>query len=112
MAEKAVVSVKGGGNVGVAMIRDLIATIEREGAKIGVILTLEDSTTTMRRDVTAAGLTRVRCMASFNEFKFSRSRIRSGPKAASALDRPERLPQGRTRDLEQTRRSLIVTTSS
>lgn len=56
IAEKAVVSVKGGGNVGVAMIRDLIATIEREGAKIGVFLTLEDPTTTMRREATAAGL--------------------------------------------------------
>jgi len=55
IAEKAVVSVKGGGNVGVAMIRDLIATIEREGAKIGVFLALEDPTTTMRREATAAG---------------------------------------------------------
>jgi len=54
--EKAVVSVKGGGNVGVAMIRDLIATANREGAKIGVFLTLEDLTTAMRREASAAGL--------------------------------------------------------
>lgn len=54
--EKAVISVKGGGNVGVAMIRDLIATIEREKAKIGVMLTLEDPTTIMRREATGAGL--------------------------------------------------------
>lgn len=54
--EKAVVSVKGGGNVGVGMIRDLIATVEREKAKIGVMLTLEDPTTTMRREATGAGL--------------------------------------------------------
>lgn len=53
--EKAVVSVKGGGNVGVGMIRDLIATAEREGAKIGVFLTLEDPTTRMRVEATAAG---------------------------------------------------------
>jgi site-specific DNA-methyltransferase (adenine-specific) len=55
ITEKAVVSVKGGGNVGVSMIRELIATVERDGAKIGVFLTLEDPTTTMRREATAAG---------------------------------------------------------
>jgi site-specific DNA-methyltransferase (adenine-specific) len=54
--EKAIVSVKGGANVGVTMIRDLIATVDREKAKIGVFLTLEDPTTTMRREATAAGL--------------------------------------------------------
>lgn len=53
--EKAVVSVKGGGHVGVAMIRDLIATVERDGAKIGVFLTLEDPTTRMRAEASAAG---------------------------------------------------------
>jgi site-specific DNA-methyltransferase (adenine-specific) len=54
--EKAVVSVKGGENVGVAMIRELIATANREGARIGVFLTLEDPTTAMRREASAAGL--------------------------------------------------------
>ena len=56
IVEKAIVSVKGGGNVGVSMIRDLIATVDREKAKIGVFLTLEDPTTVMRREATAAGL--------------------------------------------------------
>lgn len=54
--EKAVVSVKGGGNVGVGMIRDLIATIDRERAKVGILLTLEDPTTTMRKEAAIAGL--------------------------------------------------------
>ncbi len=53
--EKCVVSVKGGGNVGVGMIRDLIATVDRERAKVGVLLSLEDPTTVMRREATAAG---------------------------------------------------------
>ena len=53
--EKAVVSVKGGQNVGVGQIRDLIATVDRERAKIGVFLSLEDPTTVMRREATAAG---------------------------------------------------------
>lgn len=53
--EKAIVSIKGGGNIGVTMIRDLIATVEREGAKVGVFVTLEDPTTRMRIEATAAG---------------------------------------------------------
>ena len=53
--EKAIVSVKGGGNVGVSIVRDLIATVEREGAKIGVFLTLQDPTTRMRTEATTAG---------------------------------------------------------
>ncbi len=53
--EKAVVSVKGGGNVGVGMIRDLIATVDRERAKVGIFLTLEDPTVTMRKEAAAAG---------------------------------------------------------
>lgn len=52
---KAVVSVKGGANVGVTMVRDLIATIEREQAKVGIFLTLEDPTTRMRTEASAAG---------------------------------------------------------
>lgn len=55
-AEKAVVSVKGGGNVSVPMIRDLIATIEREKAKIGIFLTLEEPTKPMKTEAAAAGL--------------------------------------------------------
>lgn len=55
LTEKAVVSVKGGKNVSIGMIRDLIATIEREKAKVGIFITLEDPTTTMRREAAAAG---------------------------------------------------------
>lgn len=54
--EKAVVSVKGGGSIGVGMIRDLIATVDRDCAKMGVFLTLEDPTVTMRKEAAAAGL--------------------------------------------------------
>ena len=38
--EKAIVSVKGGANVNVAMIRDLGHVVEREDAKIGAFITL------------------------------------------------------------------------
>jgi DNA modification methylase len=54
--EKAVVSVKGGANIGVGMIRDLIATIEREKAKVGIFLTLEEPTKQMTKEAATAGL--------------------------------------------------------
>lgn len=63
--EKAVISVKGGGNVGVGMIRDLIATIERERAKVGVLLSLEDPTTTMRKEAAAAGFYKTEMLGDF-----------------------------------------------
>ena len=53
--EKAVVSVKGGENVDVKMIRDLIATVDREKAKVGIFLTLAQPTRPMTTEAAAAG---------------------------------------------------------
>lgn len=53
--EKAIVSVKGGDNVSVAMIRDLAHVIEREDAKIGLFITLADPTAPMLKEAAAAG---------------------------------------------------------
>ena len=53
--EKAVVSVKGGENVDVKMIRDLIATVDREKAKVGVFVTLTEPTRHMKTEAAAAG---------------------------------------------------------
>ena len=53
--EKAIVSVKGGENVGVAMIRDLAHVVEREKAKIGVFITLAPPTSPMRKEAVKAG---------------------------------------------------------
>jgi len=55
VTEKAVVSVKGGGNVGVGMIRDLIATVERDRAKMGLLLTLTPPTREMEKEAISAG---------------------------------------------------------
>ena len=55
VTEKAIVSVKGGENVNVAMVRDLAHVVDREGAKIGVFLTLADSTGPMRTEAVKAG---------------------------------------------------------
>lgn len=51
--EKAIVSVKGGANVGVQMIRDLHSTMEREKAPIGIFITKALPTKTMEREAAA-----------------------------------------------------------
>ena len=52
---RAIVSVKAGENVGVAMINALHGVIERERAQMGVLLTLTPPTKPMMRDAAAAG---------------------------------------------------------
>lgn len=53
--DKALVSVKGGGNVGVQMIRDLHSAMEREKAPIGVFITRALPTAPMEREAAAVG---------------------------------------------------------
>jgi DNA modification methylase len=53
--EKIIVSVKGGDNVGVLAVRDLIATVAREKAAVGVLITLTPPTKGMVADAAAAG---------------------------------------------------------
>jgi site-specific DNA-methyltransferase (adenine-specific) len=55
ITEKAIVSVKGGDNVNVSMVRDLAHVVDRENAKIGVFITLADSTGPMRTEAVKAG---------------------------------------------------------
>ena len=52
---RAIVSVKAGDNVGVSMIRDLRGVIEREGAGIGVFLTLTEPSKPMITEAAGAG---------------------------------------------------------
>lgn len=52
---RAIVSVKAGDNVGVAMIRDLVGTVQRENAEIGIFLTLTEPTKPMITEAAAAG---------------------------------------------------------
>lgn len=52
---RAIVSVKAGGNVGVAMVRDLRGVIEREGAGVGILLTLAEPTRPMLTEAAGAG---------------------------------------------------------
>ncbi|MDR1934583.1 MAG: restriction endonuclease [Candidatus Accumulibacter sp.] len=53
--KKIVVSVKGGGKVGVAMVRDLVGVVEREKAEIGLFVTLAPPTQAMRGEAAKAG---------------------------------------------------------
>lgn len=52
---RALVSVKAGDNVGVSMIRDLVGTVQREKAEIGIFLTLTEPTKPMVTEAAAAG---------------------------------------------------------
>jgi site-specific DNA-methyltransferase (adenine-specific) len=53
--EKIIVSVKGGENVGVLAIRDLVATVSREKAAVGALISLVPPTKAMLSDAAAAG---------------------------------------------------------
>lgn len=55
MTEKAIVSVKGGENINVSMIRDLAHVVDREKAKIGVLVTLSEPTKPMQVEAVKAG---------------------------------------------------------
>ena len=55
MPKKIIVSVKGGENVSVAMVRDLAHVVEREKAEIGLFVTLADSTAPMRTEAVKTG---------------------------------------------------------
>jgi site-specific DNA-methyltransferase (adenine-specific) len=54
--EKAIVSVKGGGNISVKDIRELNAVVDRERARIGIYISLEDHTEPMVKEAAGAGL--------------------------------------------------------
>lgn len=53
--KKIVVSVKGGENVGVAMVKDLIATVAHQKAEVGIFVTLTEPTKPMLTEAVAAG---------------------------------------------------------
>ncbi|HTU00029.1 MAG TPA: DNA methyltransferase [Rhizomicrobium sp.] len=63
--EKAVVSVKGGDNVGVTMVRDLIATVDRDKAKMGLLITLAEPTSAMRKEAVTSGYYRTEAQGDF-----------------------------------------------
>jgi site-specific DNA-methyltransferase (adenine-specific) len=53
-----IISVKGGENVGVQMVRDLRGVIEREEAEMGILVTLAEPTSAMVTEAAGAGFVR------------------------------------------------------
>ncbi len=82
--EKAIVSIKGGATVNDAMVKDLITTVEHEGANMGVFITLTPPTRPMIVRAAAAGLYKTE-WREYPKPRFSRSKICS---RASALISP------------------------
>jgi hypothetical protein len=85
--KRAIVSVKAGDNVSVAMIRDLRGVIEREGAEIGIFLTLTPPKQTMIAEAAAAGQFEVEGFA-----PVPRIQIVTVEEAMALRDRAVRLP--------------------
>lgn len=85
---RAIVSVKAGDNVGVSMIRDLRGVIEREGAQIGVFLTLTEPSRPMVTEAAGAGLYEVPGLAG----AVPRIQIVTIAEALALRDRAVRLP--------------------
>ena len=84
---RAIVSVKAGDNVGVAMIRDLRGVIEREGAQVGVFLTLTEPSRPMITEAAGAGLCEIAGFAAV-----PRIQIVTVEQAMRLRDRAVRLP--------------------
>jgi site-specific DNA-methyltransferase (adenine-specific) len=84
---RAIVSVKAGDNVGVAMIRDLRGVIEREGAQVGVFLTLSEPSRPMITEAAGAGLCEIAGFAAV-----PRIQIVTIEQAMALRDRAVRLP--------------------
>lgn len=71
--QKLIVSVKGGKNVNVAMLRDLRGVIEREKAEIGVLISLFPPTKPMIEEALSAGFYKL--SGTFGERKFPKLQI-------------------------------------
>ena len=86
---RAIVSVKAGDNVGVGMIRDLRGVIEREGAGIGVFLTLTEPSKPMVTEAAGAGQY---ALPGFETVSVPRIQIVTVEQAMALRDRAVRFP--------------------
>ncbi len=55
--EKVIVSVKGGNQIGPAMVRDLKGTVECEGAGFGIFVCVREPTSEMKKEAASGGMT-------------------------------------------------------
>jgi adenine specific DNA methylase Mod len=84
MTKKAVVSVKGGEHVSVAMIRDLKGVLDREHAQIGLFVTLTEPSKPMKTEAVSAGY-----YESPHHGKFPRLQILTIEGLMNGKERPE-----------------------
>ncbi len=82
--KKIIVSVKGGENVGAAMVRDLRGTMQREESDIGLFVTLTPPTKPMEKEAATAGLYKAG-----NGREYSRVQILTIEDLLSGRKRPE-----------------------
>lgn len=80
----AVISVKGGTNIGPAMVRDLKGTREREGADLGLFISLEEPTAEMRREAASSGIFETKHFSIPRIQLFTISELISGTRPVSA----------------------------
>jgi len=99
---RAIVSVKAGDNVGVSMIRDLRGVIEREGAAIGVFLTLTEPSKPMVTEAAGAG----QYTAPGFEGAVPRIQIVTIEQALALRDRAVRLPPMRQDSFKRAAREV------
>ncbi len=85
--KKIIVSVKGGKNVGVSMIRDLKSVVEREKATIGLFVTLTPPTRNMSKEATAAGF----YLCKHNEKNYAKIQILSIEGLLNGTETPQYL---------------------
>jgi site-specific DNA-methyltransferase (adenine-specific) len=102
---RAIISVKAGENVGVAMIRDLRGVIEREGAQIGVFLTLTEPSGPMKVEAAGAGQVDLPGYAG----TVPRIQIVTVADAMALRDRAVRLPALRQDTFKKAAREVDVT---
>lgn len=69
------VSVRGGDNVGVAMVRDLAHVVEREKAALGLFITLAEPTGPMRTEAVKTGFWEADAFPGMPRWRISRVQI-------------------------------------
>jgi len=90
-ADRCIISVKGGKNIGVAMLRDLVGVLEREKAPMGIFLTLTPPTKPMVTEAASAGMWDIEGLE-----PVPRVQIVTISDLLSAITLPLRLPLART----------------
>ena len=72
---KVIVSVKGGNNIGSAMVRDLKGTVTRENAELGIFMCIKEPTSEMKREHQQVEYLKLQLVQSIQKSKSTQSKI-------------------------------------